>query len=51
MYTYMGEVFRNIRRDGNISLKNATGDAFSHSMLSRFENGESDISAANYWLL
>ena len=46
MYTYMGEVFREIRQGRNISLKNATGDAFSYSMLSRFENGESDISAA-----
>ncbi|CAW99016.1 TPA: Rgg/GadR/MutR family transcriptional regulator [Streptococcus equi subsp. zooepidemicus] len=40
---YMGEMFKLLRTSRHISLKEATGDAFSHSMLSRFENGESDI--------
>lgn len=42
---YMGEVFREVRQGRKISLKEATGGEFSYSMLSRFENGESDISA------
>lgn len=42
---YMGEIFKEIRQGRNISLKEATGGEFSYSMLSRFENGESDISA------
>lgn len=42
---YMGEIFRDLRKGRNISLKEATDDEFSPSMLSRFENGESDISA------
>ncbi|HEK9586816.1 TPA: helix-turn-helix transcriptional regulator, partial [Streptococcus equi subsp. equi] len=40
---YMGEMFKLLRTSRHISLKEATGDDFSHSMLSRFENGESDI--------
>ncbi|MBN6047929.1 Rgg/GadR/MutR family transcriptional regulator [Streptococcus thermophilus] len=40
---YMGEIFKTLRTSRNISLKEATGNEFSHSMLSRFENGESDI--------
>ncbi|VTS42756.1 DNA-binding protein [Streptococcus porcinus] len=40
---YMGEVFKMLRTSRNISLKETTGDEFSPSMLSRFENGESDI--------
>ena len=39
----MGEIFKTLRTSRNISLKEATGNEFSHSMLSRFENGESDI--------
>lgn len=42
---YMGEVFREVRQGRKVSLKEATGGEFSYSMLSRFENGESDISA------
>ena len=40
---YMGEIFKTLRTSRHISLKEATGNEFSHSMLSRFENGESDI--------
>ena len=40
---YMGELFKDLRTSRNISLKEATGGAFSYSMLSKFENGESDI--------
>lgn len=39
----MGELFKVLRISRNISLKEATGNKFSHSMLSRFENGESDM--------
>ena len=40
---YMGEIFKDLRVSRKISLKEATGDKFSYSMLSKFENGESDI--------
>ncbi|MGT2845866.1 Rgg/GadR/MutR family transcriptional regulator [Streptococcus massiliensis] len=42
---HMGQIFKELRIGRNISLKEATGDQFSYSMLSRFENGESDLSA------
>ncbi|MDQ8766745.1 helix-turn-helix transcriptional regulator [Streptococcus ruminantium] len=40
---YMGEIFKDLRTSRKISLKEATGGEFSYSMLSKFENGESDI--------
>lgn len=40
---YMGEIFKDLRVSRKISLKEATGNEFSYSMLSKFENGESDI--------
>ncbi|WP_155963949.1 Rgg/GadR/MutR family transcriptional regulator [Streptococcus ruminantium] len=40
---YMGEIFKDLRTSRKISLKEATGGKFSYSMLSKFENGESDI--------
>lgn len=43
---YMGEIFRELRTGRHISLKEATGEEFSYSMLSKFENGMSDISAS-----
>ena len=43
---YMGEIFRELRTGRHISLKAATGEEFSYSMLSKFENGTSDISAS-----
>ena len=43
---YMGEIFRGLRTGRRISLKEATGEEFSYSMLSKFENGTSDISAS-----
>lgn len=43
---YMGEIFRELRTGRRISLKEATGEEFSYSMLSKFENGTSDISAS-----
>ncbi|EJP25547.1 Rgg/GadR/MutR family transcriptional regulator [Streptococcus anginosus] len=43
---YMGEIFRELRTGRHISLKAATGEEFSYSMLSKFENGDSDISAS-----
>nr|WP_239906675.1 Rgg/GadR/MutR family transcriptional regulator [Streptococcus anginosus] len=42
----MGEIFKELRTGRNISLKEATGEEFSYSMLSKFENGTSDISAS-----
>lgn len=42
----MGEMFKELRTARNISLKEATGGAFSYSMLSKFENGESDITVS-----
>lgn len=41
----LGEVFRYFREARHISLSEATGGDFSKSMLSRFENGQSDLSA------
>lgn len=46
MYTYMGEIFKEVRQARHISLKNAAGEDFSYSMLSRFENGEADLSSS-----
>lgn len=46
MYTYMGEMFKEIRQARHISLKKAAGEAFSYSLLSRFENGEAEIAAS-----
>lgn len=40
---YMGEIFKDLRTSRKISLKKATGGKFSYSLLSKFENGESDI--------
>lgn len=39
----MGQVFKELRTARKISLKEAAGQALSYSMLSKFENGESDI--------
>lgn len=41
----LGKVFKELRESRNISLRKATGDDFSASLLSRFENGKSEISA------
>lgn len=40
---YIGEVFKELRTGRRISLREVIGGKFSYSMLSRFENGESDI--------
>lgn len=40
---HLGQVFKELRTARKISLKEAAGEAFSYSMLSKFENGESDI--------
>lgn len=41
----LGKVFKELRESRNISLRKATGGGFSASLLSRFENGKSEISA------
>ena len=40
----LGQVFRFFREARHISLSEATGGEFSKSMLSRFENGQSELS-------
>ena len=42
---HLGQVFRSFREARHISLSEATGREFSKSMLSRFENGQSELSA------
>ncbi|MGT2926655.1 Rgg/GadR/MutR family transcriptional regulator [Streptococcus cuniculipharyngis] len=39
----MGQIFKELRTARKISLKEAAGQALSYSMLSKFENGDSDI--------
>ena len=41
----LGKVFKELRESRKISLRKATEDDFSASLLSRFENGKSEISA------
>jgi len=41
----LGQAFKELREARHISLAEATGEAFSPSMLSRFESGKNDISA------
>ena len=41
----LGKVFKELRESRKISLRKATGGRFSVSLLSRFENGKSEISA------
>ncbi|MCK3880973.1 Rgg/GadR/MutR family transcriptional regulator [Streptococcus suis] len=40
---HMGQILKQLRHSRKLSLKAATGGDFSVSMLSRFENGESDL--------
>ena len=50
MYDYekLGRVFRQLRKNRRISLKQVAGEAVSLSQLSRFERGESDLSLARF---
>ena len=41
----LGQAFKELRESRKISLRKATGGRFSASLLSRFENGQSEISA------
>ena len=41
----LGKVFKELRESRKISLRKVTGGRFSASLLSRFENGQSEISA------
>lgn len=40
----LGETFRELRLNRNLSLQQIAGDSVSLSQLSRFERGQSDIS-------
>ena len=46
----LGKVFKELRESRNISLRKATGGGFSASLLSRFENGKSEISAQKLFI-
>ena len=46
----IGEIYSQFRKERGLTLKQATGNQFSTSMLSRFENGQSDISAEKLFL-
>ncbi len=46
---HLGQVFRFFREARHISLSEATGGEFSKSMLSRFENGQSELSAQKFF--
>lgn len=46
----LGKVFKELRESRNISLRKATGGGFSASLLSRFENGQSEISAQKLFI-
>ena len=46
----LGKVFKELRESRKISLRKATGGRFSASLLSRFENGQSEISAQKLFL-
>ena len=41
----LGRIFKSFREARHISLTEATEEEFSKSMLSRFENGQSELSA------
>lgn len=44
----LGPIFKSIRESRKISLEKATGGEFSRSMLSRFENGQNDLSTQRF---
>lgn len=46
-----GSVFRNVRLNKNLSLKDIAEGSISISFLSKFERGESDISLSNFYSL
>ena len=47
-YDNLGQVFKNLRTNRHISLKQAADDVVSVSQLSRFERGESDLSVGKF---
>ncbi|ERL65978.1 Rgg/GadR/MutR family transcriptional regulator [Schleiferilactobacillus shenzhenensis] len=47
----LGEAFREFRTNRNISLRQAAGDIVTKSFLSKFERGQSAISADKLWAL
>ena len=47
-YDNLGQVFKNLRTNRRISLKQISNDAVSVSQLSRFERGASDLSIGKF---
>ncbi|KXT73789.1 hypothetical protein STRDD10_01355 [Streptococcus sp. DD10] len=45
----LGPIFKEIRQARHFSLEEATGGEFSRSMLSRFENGQNDLSTQRFF--
>lgn len=46
-YDNLGQVFKNLRTNRRISLKQISNERVSAAQISRFERGESDISLEN----
>ena len=47
-YDNLGEVFKNLRTNRHISLKQISNERVSAAQISRFERGESDISLEKF---
>ena len=47
-YDHLGQVFKNLRTNRHISLKQISNERFSAAQISRFERGESDISLEKF---
>ena len=47
-YDNLGQVFKNLRTNRHISLKQISNEAVSVSQISRFERGESDLSIGKF---
>ena len=47
-YDNLGQVFKNLRTNRRISLKQISNERVSTAQISRFERGESDISLEKY---
>ena len=47
-YDHLGQVFKNLRTNRHISLKQISNERVSAAQISRFERGESDISLEKF---
>lgn len=47
-YDNLGQVFRDLRTNRHISLKQISNDVVSASQISRFERGKSDLSVGKF---